>query len=325
MYTGKFPEISYKRTVLKKMSHISENMKPGVDAATIRLEDVTLVMSSNCILEWFEGCERYTIQKTVNCLAEKAGKPSGIQLEWNLPEKYDERKLGEKMKTINQEADRIGLPILQCRVYKGKVEDAILHITVVGTTKKEYTSKDIQPGMDIVMAGTAGCGATAILSKVYEKELRERFPGAFVRECQQFWDFLSVESIAEIVQNHDVSYMHHVSDGGVFGAVWELGSCSNKGVKINVKDVPVWQHSIEVAEFLDGNPYLMEGTGAMLIVCRNGQELAEELKENNIMSSVIGQITDNNDRIVWNGEENRFLEPPRGDQIYELLQKHSYK
>lgn len=325
MHIGKFPEISYKRAVLKKMSHISENMKPGVDAATIRLEDVTFVMSSNCILEWFEGCEFYYLQKTVNCLAEKGGEPSGIQLEWNLPEKYDERKLGEKMKAINREADRMNLPVLQCRVYKGKVESAILHITVVGTTDKQLIPKNIKEGMDIVMAGTAGCGATAILSAIYEKELKKKFPGAFVRECLQFWDFLSVEEAAGIAKKYDIAYMHNVSDGGVYGAVWEIGSCCDKGVLVDVKNIPIWQHSIEVAEFLNVNPYMLEGTGALLIVCENGKKIVDELRENNIMSSMIGQITDNNDRIVRNDDENRFLEPSRGDKIYELIHNHLYK
>ncbi len=325
MHTGKFPEISYKKAVLKKMSRISETMKPGVDAATIRLEDVTVVMSSNCILEWFPGCEFFCLQKTINGLAEKGGLPKGIQLEWNLPEKYDERKLGEKMTVLNREADRLNLPILQCRVYKGKTESPILNITMLGTTQKQLCTKNIQEGMEIVMAGTAGCGATAILSTVYETELKERFPGSFVRECRELWEHLSVEEAAKIAGDYEVAYMHHCSDGGVFAGIWELGSCCDKGVKVGVKDIPVWQHSIEVAEYLDANPYMMEGTGALLIVCEKGQQIVEALQKKNIMASVIGQITGNNDRIVWNGEENRFLEPPRGDQIYELLQNHCNK
>ncbi|MCR5703217.1 MAG: hypothetical protein K6G85_01240 [Eubacterium sp.] len=325
MNTGKFPEISYKRAVLKKMSSITQNMKPGVEAATIKLEDVTMVMSSNCILEWFSGCEGFYLQKTINALMEQGGVPKGIQLEWNLPEKYDERNLGKKMSKFNLEAKQRNLPILQCRVYKGKTTDAILNLTVIGISKRQFSLKAIQPGMDIVMAGTVGCGATALLSSIYETELREKFPATFVRECQEFWKMLSIEKAVDIAMKYPLTYIHQVSDGGVFGALWELGSGCDQGVQVDVKKFPVWQHSIEVAEFLDANPYTIEGTGAVLFVCEDGEELVQELQENNIMSGVIGQMTDNNDRIVSNADENRFLEPPRGDGIYELLQKHSQK
>ncbi len=319
MSTGKYPEISYRRAVLKKMSRVSEGLKPGVSAAAISLEDITVVMSSNCILKWFEGCEAFCLQKTINALAEKGGIPKAVQLELNVPEKYDEKKLGVKIRAFDEAAKEKQIPIAQIRVYKGMVEDVIAHVTVVGASDKTLLSENVRAGMDIVMAGAAGIGGTAVLSSIFRQRLMKKFPQVFVRECLQLSTLLSVEEAAQTALEENPVYMHSVSDSGVFGALWELGSCCNKGFSVDLKQFPVWQHTIEAAEFFGVNPYLLEGTGSILIVCENGRRLEEKLREKNVFASVIGQITANNDRIVTNGDETRYLEPPKGDELYKFL------
>ena len=49
----------------------------------------------------------------------------------------------------------------------------------------------------------------------------------------------------------------------------------------------------------------------------------KKLKEKNINAVVIGKITAGNDRIVWNEEEKRFLEPPKSDELYKVREKRN--
>ena len=53
-------------------------------------------------------------------------------------------------------------------------------------------------------------------------------------------------------------------------------------------------------------------------VTANGEKLVEELLEANIFAVVIGKTTDNNDKVVLNEEETRFLEPAKADEIYKV-------
>lgn len=318
MQRGKFPEISYKRTVLKKMSHISEGLKPGISAAPMNLEDVTVVMSSNCILKWFDGCEAFYLQKTINDLSEKGGIPKEIQLIINVPQKYDERLLGAKVQNLNDAANIKGIQISQCKVYKSETLELLVHITVFGTTKDELTSKNVKAGMDVVMAGATGIGGTVILNRLYRSVLEEKFSRGFLCECDEFEKMVSVEKAAITALKSEISFMHHVSDGGVFSAIWEIASSCNKGVLVDVKKIPIWQQTIELSEVFDINPYMMDGTGAILIVCENGKDVVKSLIEQNIPSDVIGKITDNNDKVIINGEEKRYLEPPREDELFNV-------
>lgn len=107
--------------------------------------------------------------------------------------------------------------------------------------------------------------------------------------------------------------------GGVFAGVWELTSASGLGVKIELQKIPVWQETIEVSEVFDINPYMLDGTGSLLIVTNNGERLVDVLEEKGINASVIGIITSDKNRVLINGDETRFLEPQRGDEIYKLF------
>ena len=55
------------------------------------------------------------------------------------------------------------------------------------------------------------------------------------------------------------------------------------------------------------------------MVSKNGHDLVREMEKQQIQAAVIGKITDGNDRVVINGEERRFLENPKADEIYKVL------
>lgn len=319
MQTGKTSEITYKRSILKNITSKTEGTHPGIDAAPISLEDVTAVMSSNCILKWFEGCEEFYVQKTINCLCEKGAKAEALQLIINIPNEFEEKILGKIIRNFNESAKQKGLTICQCRVYHGQVEAPIANVTVIGTTKHNLLSNNIKPDMEVVMAGTIGIGGTSILAQKYKDKLSEKFANSFVEECLELKNFTSVEKAATIAIDCGAISMHNISDGGIFSAIWELASSCNMGISVNIPDIPVWQQVIEVAEVLDINPYLLEGTGAMLIVCHKGDKIVDELERNGIPAAVIGVMTKGNDRIAVNRDETRYLEPPRGDELYKFI------
>lgn len=319
MRRGKASEITYKRSVLKNITSKTEGIFQGIDAAPISLEDVTAVMSSNCILKWFDGCEEFYVQKTINCIYEKGAVAETIQLIINLPEEFEEKILGKMIRNFNQAAESRKLTICQCRIYYGQMEAPIANITAIGKTKHNLSKNEIKPEMEVVMAGTIGVGGTSILAKRYKDRLKSKFANSFVEECLELKNFTSVEQIATIAIDCGAVSLHNVSDGGIFSAAWELASACNMGITIDIPNIPVWQQVVEVAEVLDINPYLLEGTGAMLIVCRTGDEIVDKLIDNGIPAAVIGVMTKGNDRIAVNQDETRYLEPPRGDELYKFI------
>ena len=113
--------------------------------------------------------------------------------------------------------------------------------------------------------------------------------------------------------------MHDVTEGGIFGAFWEMAEASGIGLEIDLKQIPVRQESIEICEFFGLNPYELISSGSMLIAAPDGYQMVRELKKAGIPAVVVGKATAGNDRILINGEERRFLEPPKQDELYKVL------
>lgn len=322
MQIGKVSEITYKRSVKKKLSSDLEGTALGVDAAELLLEDTTVVVSSNCILKWFSGCEEYYLQKTVNMLYEKGGQPEYLQLDINIPLEYEEKKLGKIIKKFDDASKAKNIKIASCRVYKGVADDVIAHITVLGSRNKDIKLMDrrlVKPGMQVVMAGTIAVGGTSVISSLKKDELLKKFNPGFVQRCVELKKYTDIEKVMKIIPKNDTITLHAVSDGGVFSALWELASSADIGIEAYIKRIPVMQETIEVAELFGYNPYMLDGTGALLIICNEGENIVQELNANGIPAEIIGQLTDGKDRVVINKEERRYLEPPRGDEIYKYL------
>ena len=45
-----------------------------------------------------------------------------------------------------------------------------------------------------------------------------------------------------------------------------------------------------------------------------------ELEKEGIPATIIGKATEGNDRVLLNEDEKRFLEPPKTDELYEVME-----
>ena len=114
--------------------------------------------------------------------------------------------------------------------------------------------------------------------------------------------------------------MHDITEGGVFGALWEMGSGSGVGLDIDLKSIPIRQETVEVCEALGLNPYILMSSGSMLISAKDGHGLVRELSKAGIHAAVVGKATQGNDRILRNGEDTRYLDKPQSDELYKIYQ-----
>ena len=126
-------------------------------------------------------------------------------------------------------------------------------------------------------------------------------------------------SEAAVAVRSGVSAMHDVTEGGIFGALWEMAEASGVGLEIDLKKIPVRQETIEICEFFGINPYELISSGVMLMAAKDGNRLVMELAKENISACVIGKATEGNDRVLLNDGERRFLEPPKSDELYKVI------
>mgnify|MGYP002229688185 FL=1 len=86
--------------------------------------------------------------------------------------------------------------------------------------------------------------------------------------------------------------MHDITEGGIFGALWELAQGADVGLDVDLKKIPIRQETVEVCEQFGLNPYLLMSSGAMLIGTKQGEILVRKLGEAGIPGTVIGQAVE---------------------------------
>lgn len=173
------------------------------------------------------------------------------------------------------------------------------------------------PGMDLLVAGTVAREGTALLAWAHEVELKKRFPLDFVEQAKSFGESISVLQAARIAKSCGAAALHDASQGGIFGALWELCEGAKCGLTADLRKIPVRQETIEICEYFGYHPYCLLSGGALLIAAPDGRRVEMELAQHGIPAAVIGKLTDSHDRILINGEERRFLERPAQDEIWK--------
>lgn len=57
-----------------------------------------------------------------------------------------------------------------------------------------------------------------------------------------------------------------------------------------------------------------------LVIAKEADVLAEKLRKCGVQAEVIGRMMDNNDKIIQNGEEIRYIDRPAPDEIYKIFE-----
>lgn len=327
MKIGKIPEAVLNRSVLKQIRHRRDEVLVGPaigeDCSIIDLNgDEVIVMSTDPITGTVQDIGTLAVHITANDIASSGAEVIGVMLSVLLPENTPEAELRNLMRDVDKVCGQLGIEVLGGHTEVTKtVCQPIVTVTGIGKMKKADMIKTsgARPGQEIVMTKWAGLEGTAILAKAKEKELLTRYPADFIKEAQKMLDYISVVPEARVAMKVGATSMHDVTEGGIFGALWEIGAASKVGLEVDLQKIQLRQETVEICEFFDINPYMLISSGCMLIVCDNGNLLSDKLKAEDIPACVIGRITEGNDRVVINGDEKRYLEPPRMDELYKVM------
>lgn len=324
---GKVPETVLKRSVMNllhtKRDEVLLGSAVGEDCAAVALEDdEVFVLSTDPITGTAKDIGRLSVIVTVNDLASAGAEPIGILLTVLLPENATEAELAEIMQDVEHACADSNLQVLGGHTETTPVvNQPLASVTGVGKVKKGrlISTGGAKPGMTLIATKWIGIEGTSILAKEKKEMLTSRFPKAFIAQAEAFDQYLCVLPESKIAAAHGVAAMHDVTEGGIYGALWEMAEASNAGIEVDLKKIPIRQETVEICEFFNINPYRLISSGCMLIATENGEELIRKLKEADIPASIIGRTTDNNDRVVVSGDRKQFLTPPEADELHKVI------
>lgn len=328
MKIGKVSESVLKRAIIGQIQTKREEVLVGAgvgeDCAVLSLkDDEVFVMSTDPITGTSKDVGLVAMHVTANDLASSGAEPVGVMLTILLPESFEEADLRSLMQQMEEAANSLNLQIMGGHTeVTGVVNQPLITVAGVGKAKRDriITSSGAKPGQDVVVSKWIGLEGTSIIAKEKEEILLKKFSRNFVEKAQNFDAYISVVPEAATAVKSGVSAMHDVTEGGIFGALWEIAEASGVGLEIDMKKIPIRQETIEVCEVFDINPYGLISSGSMLMTCDNGYDLVRELEKHGIPATVVGKVTDGNNRVLRNEDEVRFLEPPKQDELYKIYE-----
>lgn len=265
--------------------------------------------------------------KALNNLYVSGGNVAGVRVCYMLPIDTEESDLKTYAACFNELAHKDGIQIVggNTMVSAAYKRPSFLVEAIGDVADDKSLTFKAKEDYKIVMVGYTGVLGTNLIVDEKSKELRDRFADSYVAGCKFSDESYSIRSMVECINSvkcdNQVVYMHDVSYGGLYGSLWQLGEALRLGVSIDHRSIPIRQETVEICNYFDINPYMLEGTGALLVVARDGEGLENSLTQAGYKAAVIGRLTGNKDRIVvLNAEgEKRFLAPVKGDEIYKVI------
>ncbi len=336
MNIGKLPENVLKRSVLRQLKtrnqEVIEGAGVGTDCALLSVsgketvyscmqEGIVFPASDAVHLNRYAGAVtmQSLLLRLANNMAAGGGRMTAVTVGLILPRDTEEAFLRELMKDLDETSAALKVQVIggQTRV-SDAVSAPVAVLTATGTSLNEAACglKKAAAGQDIVVSKWIGLEGTSKLARKYRDSILERYPVYLVDEAALFDRFLSVVPEAATAVKSGVSLMHDISEGGIFGALWEIAERAGVGLTVDLKKIPLRQETVEVCEHCGANPYELLSGGSLLMIAPDGQGLVNALAEENIPASIIGKVTDSKDRILRNEDEVRFLDRPAQDALY---------
>ena len=185
--------------------------------------------------------------------------------------------------------------------------------------KGDWKERKMHSGQDIVLVKYAGMEGMLRIAEEREEGLKKRFAPVFFAQIRQFEEEIFALKEIDIAKAGGACAIRQIGGGGIFASLWRLSKEAGTGVEADLKKISVRQETIEVCEHFRLNPYQLTSSGSLLVAADDGEALADALKGEGAEASVIGRLTDSNDKIIRNGEEVRYIGRPAPDEINKIF------
>lgn len=312
----------------------------------VRTETGRFATGSGAAWGWSEDIGTYALAAAVNSLAAKEAVCLGVEAQILFPPRAGNSKAYALERSFRKSCMERGIDQVTSQVRFNPLTSLPVVTVLAGGAASEADSSadavqmkcgrrrqaedgraseegkglpDIRPGGEIVLVKWIGMEGMLRIAGEKGEELGERFAPVFIRQIQSRRKEIFAGKELEIARRAGAPYVRQITEGGILAALWELAKNTGFGLDVDMKRMSVLQETIEVCEQYRLNPYQLTSVGSFLMVSEDGNTLAEALRRNRIHASVIGHLTEGNDKIIHNGGETRYLDRPAPDELYKIL------
>jgi len=341
MRIGKLTNQELQEIVISRLPQLSARTvtgaQVGADCAWLNLSpDHLLVTSTDPVTAGGTQSGRIAIHVSCNDIAACGVKPVGILLVVIAPVSVNREDLIHIIDQASEVAVEIGVDIVGGHT---EISDAVNRVVVTTTAFGIVEKSDLipsgraLPGDTLLMTKTAAIEGTWIAAMEHGDKLASLVPEAGLAQARTFLDRLSVVNDGVLAvsckpqkpsrneqgfSHSAVHLMHDATEGGIFGASYEMAELSGTGLLLESDLIPVHSVTRLITDALGLDVMRLISSGSLLIATDEPDAVRAKLSENDIACTAIGKFTDTGffERDS-SGKMIRLL-PPDADELYKL-------
>jgi hydrogenase maturation factor len=297
MQIGKVPNHILDRIVIDKIrrrdSRVLSSAGIGEDCGVLDFGDNHCIISSDPITGATEDIGKIAVHVACNDIATCGVRPVALMSTILLPPGTQESELEAVMDDIVGTADSINVSVIGGHT---EVTDAVSRIVVsltsIGIAQPGgyITSRGAMGGDTIVMTKHAGLEGAAIVAAEGRAELEAALGTELVEEALALKRELSVIEEGAIAGELRAHAMHDVTEGGVYGAIWEMAEASRKGVRVYRDAIPVLDATKAICGHFGLDAHRLVSSGSMLIATDRPGELISALAAAGVAAAAIADV-----------------------------------
>jgi len=272
----------------------------GVDAAVIDFRPSNLVAKTDPITFASDLIGWYAVQVNSNDIAASGGTPRWFLATVLLPEGCEEALPEKIFEQIRAAASEIGVSLVGGHT---EITPAVDRPIVCGTMLGEVapgahlSSAGARPGDRLILTKGIAIEGTAVLAR--EQPDRLKAAGLSRGKIERAAGYLFDPGIGVLADARaalaagEVHALHDPTEGGLATALFELGSASGCGVRVDVSAIEVLPECEEISRALGIDPWGLLASGALLIAAppTSAAVVVSALRAARIPASDIGELT----------------------------------
>ncbi|WP_251342500.1 AIR synthase family protein [Haloplanus halophilus] len=316
--TGKLDPAVLSDLVLSRTGAPNPNLLAGPafgeDAAAIRVEEGTLVASTDPISLAAERIGHLAVAVASNDVAAAGGRPEYLLNTVLLPD-ADPELLDTITGQLDAESERLGLTVAggHTEVVAG-LDRPLCSLTCLGMADRFVPTGGAEPGNRILLTKGAGIEATGVLATDFRDRLD--LPADLLDRATAAFDDLSVMPEAAVLAPVATA-MHDPTEGGVLEGLIEMALTGQVTLHVDRDAVHVREETRAACDAVGVDPLRVLGSGALLatVDADEADDALAALGEEGIDAVDVGRVEPGEPSVRIDGE--RYAETIR-DDMYDL-------
>lgn len=295
----------------------------GLDNAVMDFGGDLIVASTDPITGASKNIGSLAINVSVNDVSCQGADPVGVLMTVLIPPRATLEDLKEIVEDANKTAKKLNVDIIGGHTeITDAVNKILISTTVLGRVNRKVMPdpKSIKAGDVVAVSKYLGIEGTSIIA--HDKDdVSEILREEELKFAKSLADDISVLKEARMATKYGVKHMHDITEGGLYGALWETGVAVGHGLRAYYDEIPLLDETKKIAEFYGIDPMRLISSGSMLMIFDKDKfiDYKDEADKRGIKITKIGEVIDDKITEVIVGDEVISLSEPGSDELYKVV------